>query len=223
VRWIGSARNDIRGFPEEVRSRVGGALWEAQLGRKAPFSKPLRGFGGAGVLEIVDDFDGDTYRAVYTVRFAGVVYVLHAWHCDAEARNRIDWAALETGQGGLSAMAKRTVKRPDTIAVTPGSGNVFADLGVTDPQEELAKAQLASAIRQAIQRRRLTQTRAAELMGLDQPKVSALMNGKLGGFSSDRLLRFLTALGQDVEIVVKAKSRGRARGHIRVIEAARQT
>jgi phage-related protein len=66
-------------FPEEVRRRVGGALWNAQLGLKAPYVKPLKGFGGAGVLEIVDDFDGDTYRAVYTVRFARMVYVLHAF------------------------------------------------------------------------------------------------------------------------------------------------
>ena len=79
VRWVGSSRDDLRGFPEEVRNRVGGALWEAQLGRKAPFAKPLKGFGGTGVLEVVDDFVGDTYRAVYTVRFAGVVYVLHAF------------------------------------------------------------------------------------------------------------------------------------------------
>jgi phage-related protein len=79
VRWVGSSRDDLRGFPEEVRNRVGGALWEAQLGRKAPYAKPLKGFGGAGALEVVDDFDGDTYRAVYTVRFAGVVYVLHAF------------------------------------------------------------------------------------------------------------------------------------------------
>jgi phage-related protein len=79
VRWIGSSRDDLRTFPEEVRSRVGGALWEAQLGRKAGWAKPLRGFGGAGVLEVVDDFDGDAFRAVYTVRFAGMVYVLHAF------------------------------------------------------------------------------------------------------------------------------------------------
>lgn len=79
VRWIGSSREDLIGFPEEVRRRVGGALWDAQLGGKAPFAKPLKGFGGAGVLEVVDDHDGDTYRAVYTVRFAGVVYVLHAF------------------------------------------------------------------------------------------------------------------------------------------------
>jgi phage-related protein len=79
VRWVGSSKEDLRDFPEEVRRRVGGALWDAQLGRKAPYAKPLRGFGGAGVLEIVDDFDGDTYRAVYTVRFAGAGYVLHAF------------------------------------------------------------------------------------------------------------------------------------------------
>ena len=79
VRWIGSSRDDLRAFAEDVRLRVGGALWEAQLGRKAGWTKPLRGFGGAGVLEVVDDFDGDTFRAVYTVRFAGLVYVLHAF------------------------------------------------------------------------------------------------------------------------------------------------
>jgi phage-related protein len=84
VRWIGSSRDDLRGFPEEVRNRVGGALWDAQLGTKAPFAKPLKGFGGAGVLEVVDDFDGNTYRAVYTVRFAGVVYVLHAFQKKAK-------------------------------------------------------------------------------------------------------------------------------------------
>ena len=79
VRWIASCRNDLRDFPEPVRLRVGGALWEAQKGGKAPWAKPLKGYGGSGVVEIVDDHDGDTYRAVYTVRFAGVVYVLHAF------------------------------------------------------------------------------------------------------------------------------------------------
>lgn len=75
----GSSLDDQRAFPESVRNRVGGALWEAQTGSKAAFAKPLKGFGGAGVLEVVDDFDGDTYRAVYTVKFARAVYVLHAF------------------------------------------------------------------------------------------------------------------------------------------------
>ncbi len=79
VRWVGSSKDDLSAFPQEVRRRIGGALWDAQLGLKAPFAKPLRGFGGAGVLEVVDDYDGNTYRAVYTVRFAGAVYVLHAF------------------------------------------------------------------------------------------------------------------------------------------------
>ncbi len=79
VRWIASSKDDLSAFPQEVKRRVGGGLWDAQLGLKAPFAKPLKGFGGASVLEIIDDFDGDTYRAVYTVRFAGAVYVLHAF------------------------------------------------------------------------------------------------------------------------------------------------
>ena len=79
VRWIASSRDDLRDFPEQVRLRVGGALWEAQKGGKAPWAKPLKGYGGSGVVEIVDDHDGDTYRAAYTVRFEGVVYVLHAF------------------------------------------------------------------------------------------------------------------------------------------------
>jgi len=79
VRWIGRSKEDLSSFPKDVRRRVGGALWEAQTGGKTAYAKPLKGFRGAGVLEVVDDFDGDTYRAVYTVRFAKVVYVLHAF------------------------------------------------------------------------------------------------------------------------------------------------
>ena len=105
----------------------------------------------------------------------------------------------------------------DRIAVTPGSGNVFADLGVAQPDEELAKAKLASHIRAAIARRKLTQAQAATLIGLDQPKVSALMNGRLAGFSSDRLLRCMAALGLDVDIVVRGESPDRARGRVRVV------
>ncbi len=79
VRWVGSSKEDLSNFPAEVRRRVGGALWEGQIGRKAPYVKPLKGCGDAGVLEITDAFDGDTFRAVYTVRFAKAVYVLHAF------------------------------------------------------------------------------------------------------------------------------------------------
>lgn len=111
-------------------------------------------------------------------------------------------------------------KKP-LISVTPSSGNVFADIGVADPEEALAKAQLASRIREVVRRSRLTQAAAAAVMGIDQPKVSALLNGRLTNFSSERLMRLLTRLGQDVEIVVRTKPRRRQRGRIRVVEEAR--
>jgi phage-related protein len=79
VRWIASSKRDLSAFPSEAKLRVGGALWEAQLGKKAPWANALKGYGDAGVLEVVVDFDGDTFRTVYTVRFAEVVYVLHAF------------------------------------------------------------------------------------------------------------------------------------------------
>ncbi len=79
VEWISSSRDDLRKFPEEVQQMMGFALYRAQLGKKHPEAKPLKGFKGSGVVEIVEDFDGDTYRAVYTVKFEGIVYVLHAF------------------------------------------------------------------------------------------------------------------------------------------------
>lgn len=112
-------------------------------------------------------------------------------------------------------MAKLVKKQ---IPVIVGSGNVFADLGFDAPEEELTKAQLASQIRHIVKRRRLTQSAAAKMMDIDQPKVSALFNGRLENFSSERLMRLLTRLGKDVEIVVKPKPRSREYGRIRVRE-----
>lgn len=77
--WIGSSRRDLRGFPREVRRNIGQALYAAQQGETDPSAKPLRGLGGGSVLEIVADHHGDTWRAVYTVRFSEAVYVLHAF------------------------------------------------------------------------------------------------------------------------------------------------
>lgn len=79
VEWVGSSLEDLKTFPEDVRQTVGYALYLAQCEEKHPYAKPLKGFKGAGVLEIVENFDGDTYRAVYTLKLAGVVYVLHAF------------------------------------------------------------------------------------------------------------------------------------------------
>lgn len=77
--WIGRSYDDLVGFPDGVRRTFGFALGLAQNGGKYGDSKPLKGFGGAGVLEVVEDHRAETYRCVYTVRFAGAVYVLHAF------------------------------------------------------------------------------------------------------------------------------------------------
>jgi len=94
--------------------------------------------------------------------------------------------------------------------VTPGSDNVFADLGFDNPEEELLKAKLAKEIRAVVKRRRLTQEKAASLMGLKQPDVSAIVSGRTGKYSLDRLVRCLHRLGYGVDMVVRKKSRPRA-------------
>lgn len=87
--------------------------------------------------------------------------------------------------------------------VYPSSGNVFADLGLANPDERLAKAELANTICNLIKSAGLTQKQAAARLGLDQPKVSALLRGKLKDFSTDRLMRFVTALDRDVIITIR--------------------
>ncbi len=97
-----------------------------------------------------------------------------------------------------------------------GSGNVFADLGLVKAEEMLAKAELAQKITAIIERRRLTQAQAAKVLGVDQPKISALKRGRLSGFSLERLMRFLILLGRDVEIVVKDRFRPRRQARLLV-------
>lgn len=99
----------------------------------------------------------------------------------------------------------------ENIEITSSSGNVFSDLNLPNPEEMLVKAELARKISNAITARHITQAEAAELLGIEQPKVSALMRGRLTGFSLERMFRFLNNLGIDVEITVKPKSRDDAR------------
>jgi len=109
---------------------------------------------------------------------------------------------------------------PDTAkktAVDESSSNVFADLGLPNPEERLAKADLAIRIAAAIRAGGLTQARAARLLEIDQPKISRLLWGQLSGFSTERLMKFLTRLGRDVEIVVRATPRSRRQGRLRVV------
>src|SRR5579863_7798078 len=102
------------------------------------------------------------------------------------------------------------------LEFTPSSGNVFADLNLPHADDLLAKADLAAKIIAEIQQRRLTQSQAAAILGIDQPKVSALRQGKLSGFSIERLMRFLLLLGRDIQITVKEKSGSRSTARLRV-------
>ena len=100
---------------------------------------------------------------------------------------------------------------------TVSSGNVFADMELPGAEEALVKAELVHKIISILRERRVTQAQAAEILGVDQPKISALNRGRLSGFSIERLLRFLVLLGQDVRITVK--SRPRSRNHARLLVA----
>ena len=109
---------------------------------------------------------------------------------------------------GPSSKSGRTKTTTDEAGhIERGSGNVFADLGIPNPDLALAKAELVRRIRDVIAERKLTQAKAAELLGLDQPKVSTLVRGRVAGYTIDRLFRFLTALGQRVEITVRPNAK----------------
>lgn len=113
--WVGSSRKDLRGFPEPVTDIIGHALFIAQLGRKHEDAKPLRGYGGAGVLELVEDFDGDTYRAVYTVKFTDAVYVLHVFQKKSKK-------GIKTPQKDLDLIKERLRRAGQDHAIWSKSG-----------------------------------------------------------------------------------------------------
>src|SRR5438132_1541995 len=103
---------------------------------------------------------------------------------------------------------------------TIGTGNIFVDLGFPDAEERMAKVNLALQINTLIKRKKLTQKAAAELLGIDQPKISALFTGKLSGFALERLFRFLTILGQDIIINISPKPRSKKIAHV-IVNAPR--
>jgi len=220
LHWIGSAKRDLLALPAPVVSTLGYALGLAQYGGMHPSAKTWKG-EGPGVFELVEDDQGNTYRAVYTVRFARAIYVLHAFQKKSPqgivaARRGDDCAPPQGGAGRLSAALWRG-RNVRMAKVTRGTGDVFTDLGFRDAPERRTKLKLAKAINEALSERGLTQAAAAAVLGVNQPKVSALTHYRLDGFSVERLLGFLTALGRDIDIVVKRRTR--ARGRIAVLAA----
>jgi phage-related protein len=109
VIWVGSSRKDLRRFPPSVQNHVGYALFVAQQGGKHVDAKPLTGFGGSGVVEIINDHRTDTFRAVYTVRFAGSVYVLHAFQKKSKTGRKTPKSEIE--------MIKKRLREAEHIAL----------------------------------------------------------------------------------------------------------
>ena len=116
-------------------------------------------------------------------------------------------------------MAKASAGKNKARDIVRGSGNVFADLGFADAEERQTKLRLAYALNAIVDARRLTQAAAAARLGLNQPKVSALRNYKLDGFSVERLMTLLNALDRDVEIVIRKKPKSRPAARISVVAA----
>jgi predicted XRE-type DNA-binding protein len=110
------------------------------------------------------------------------------------------------------------MKKRTEITVEESSGNIFADLGLPHPERELLKANLTLQIYRLIKKRGLTQAAAGEILGIKQPHVSALMRNRAGNFSTERLMEFLNALGQDIEITVRP-TRKKEHGHLSVVVA----
>ena len=200
-------------MPGDVKDVFGHAIDLAQAGGKHQDAKMMTGFGSAGVLEVVEDDRGGTYRAVYTVKFAGWVYVLHCLQKKSKSgiktpKEDMDLihARLKASEAGLRCLAskKRNIlmTRKTDIVIEEGSTNVYADLGYADASEMQRKSQLAAEIARAIKARRLTQQGAAELLGVDQSKVSRITRGQVRGVSEAKLLELVTKLGHDVKIVV---------------------
>jgi predicted XRE-type DNA-binding protein len=153
------------------------------------------------------------------------MYVLHAFEKKSPsgirtAKRDVDLVAerLKTAARiTRSTMASRKVERREPL--TRGTANVFADLGFPDAAERQAKLRLACALNQVLRECKLSQAHAAKVLGVTQPKVSALRHYKLAGFSVERLMNLLTALDQDVEIVIRRKPRSRKAGRISVVAA----
>jgi phage-related protein/predicted XRE-type DNA-binding protein len=223
--FVGSSRKDLGAFPAAVRGEIGQALFEAQLGDHPGHAKPLKGF--SGVLEIRDNFDGDTYRAVYSVRFEDVLYVLHAFQKKIDERDCHSATTHRTGQAAPKGCRDHSQSQGRPMMSTKkklpahekGSGNIFADLGLPHAEEHQLKAALLVQLKRLIAERKLTQTAAAKLIEMKQPDLSKLLRGDFRLISVEKLMRMLTAFDQDVEITLKPyRKRGEA-GRIAFISA----
>lgn len=215
--WLGSSKKDLRALPDEVQDTFGFALHMAQEGKKHEQAKPLKGFGSAGVLEVVEDFRSGTYRAVYTVKVGKAIYVLHPEEVDSRHRNTQTRYGSDSGK--IESGGNSRQRSSKMIEIEKSSSNVYADLESPDAGEMLVKARLASKIGEIIKHRHLTQQQAADILGMTQPKLSNMLRGQFRGVSEAKMLECLNRLGRDVQIIVRKTSRTRTSGRTSVVFA----
>lgn len=174
---------------------------------------------GAGVFEIVADYDGDTYRAVYAVKLKEDIYVQHSFQNKSTIgiktpkpeldliKARLRRIKQELAEPKKEKKEQKMTEDQSQLEIEVGSGNVFADLSLEDAPELKLKAAIVGQINSILRHRHLTQVQASELLGLPQPKISALKNGKLRGFSLEKLLEIMVKLDRDVEISFSKSSK----------------
>jgi len=163
--------------------------------------------------------DGSKFKAVNNRDKNFTPHKLQARNRHSEAGHGIDQGAVEGGGADGEGAGKMSNPKVKGVEVEMGSGNVYADLGFADADEMLIKAQLVSKIAEIIKRKGLTQTQAAQLLGMPQPKLSNLLSGRFRGVSERRLMDCLVKLGRDVQIVVKATPRSRKDGRLSIVFA----
>ena len=220
MRWVASSKREMQGMPDDVKDVFGRAILDVQYGDTPRGARPFGEGLPKEIMKLSEDYQGDTYRAVYTAEFADVVYVLDVFAKKSKsgigtpkpdkervvARFKAAAEHYKMSRGrSLEGIAMTTAKKNENIQVEESTGNVFADLGFADAEERLAKAELARVIHQVVESLGWTQCRAARALGLAAPDVSDLVRGRLARFSQGRLERCLLALDMDVTIRISRK------------------
>ena len=211
-------------FPAAVQREMGYALFLAQMGERHPImAKSLKGFGGGTVVEVKESHDGNAYRAVYTVRYADAVYVLHAFQKKSKARIKNPKSGHEPRPQAIvgADRGKGAAVMIRISAAKDRTRNVWLQLGFPDAEEHYLKAELVLRLDKAIRALRLTQRAAARRVGATQPELSKILRGKFSEASLERLMRFLTALGYQIEIKIGQGTRKKA-GNVTVRDARRK-
>lgn len=217
IHWVGGSLDDLREFPPPVQDDIGYALYLAQMGDKSRSAKPLVGFDGAGVLEIVENHDGSTYRAVYTVRFETSLYVLHVFQ--KKSKRGIKTPKPTSNSSDTAYRPPATMlKRRRMTEVLKGTTNVFADLGLPDADTHLVKAGIARRIDIEIEKRAMSEAAAAEAIGVSIESLDDIRRGRFRAISLETLMQCLVALGHSVTIAVRKPVRTSPKAAIRLAE-----